>query len=311
MEPPDELMTQSFLPALRQLVAVRLRSLGLSQARISSLLGITQASVSMYLSSDPGKAYASLSWLSVSSSEADMYADMLAKSVTGGAVDGIRTLRAIWTGLLGSGSVCAAHRSLYPSLAECDVCMVEYGPRRGARSEAMYEVSEAAKLLEASPTFAAVMPEVSVNIACTAGDASTPADVVAIPGRIVRVKDRAKAMLPPAWGASAHMSRVLLLVRRKRPDVRACINLRYDKQVARTIRSLGLREITIGGYSFPKSDDPTSEALENRLLRSRGGFDVVVDLGGRGIEPNVYLFGRGAREVADLALKISELYSSG
>jgi hypothetical protein len=305
------MMTQAFLPAMRQLVALRLRSQGLSQNRISSLLGITQASVSVYLSSNPEKAYASLSRFSVSPSEADMHADMLAGGVTRGAVDGVRTLHAIWTGLLGNGSVCAVHRSLCPSLAECDVCIVEYGPRRGARSEAIYEVSEAARLLEASPTFAAVMPEVSVNLACAAGDASTAADIVAIPGRIVRVKDRARAMLPPEWGASAHMSRVLLLVRRKRPDVRACINLRYDQKVARAMRSLGLRELIIGGYSFPRSEDPTSEALEKRLLQSRGGFDVVVDTGGSGIEPNVYLFGRGAKEVADLALRISEIYSAG
>lgn len=264
----------------------------------------------MYLSSDPRKAYSSLSQFSLSASDADKYAFSLAENVKKDPVDGVRTLSEVWTGLLGSASVCAVHRSLYPSLAGCDVCIQEYGMRGGPKSRAMYEVSEAAKLIEASPTFAAVMPEVSVNIACAAGEASTPADIVAIPGRIVRVRGRARAMLPPEGGASMHMSRVLLLVRSRRPEFCACLNLRFDGKMARVLKSLGLRELTIGGYSFPKSEDPTSEALEERLRQSRASFDVVVDTGGSGIEPNVYLFGKGAKEVADLALRISEIYSA-
>ena len=66
MHPPDEMMTQAFLPAMRQLVAIRLHSEGLSQSRISGLLGITQASVSLYLSASPGRSYSTLSELGLS-----------------------------------------------------------------------------------------------------------------------------------------------------------------------------------------------------------------------------------------------------
>ena len=310
MQPPDEMMASIFLPAMRHLVATRLRSKGLSQNKISSLMGVTQASVSLYLSSDPGKAYGALSKFSVSRARADRGSSLLADDLVRGPVHGVRTLDMIWTGLLGSGAACSVHRELYPSLADCDFCMREYGASLGSVAEVVSEVADAARLLEDSPEFMKVMPEVSVNIACATRGASTPADVVAIPGRIVRVRGRARAMLPPEAGASTHMSRVLLLAMRRRPHLRACVNIRYDRRMAKALKRSGMKTMVMGGY-LPGGDDPTSDALEQKLASSRDGFDAIVDRGGAGIEPNVYLFAKGAREVVELALRLARLYSAG
>jgi XRE family transcriptional regulator, thiamine biosynthesis regulator len=310
MQPPEEMMTSTFLPAMRHLVAIRLRSKGLSQNKISSLMGVTQASVSLYLSSDPGRAYGALSKFSISKTRADRDSALLADDLTRGPVQGVKTLDRIWTGLLGSGAACSMHREMYPSLADCDFCISEYGARQGSVGEVVSEVADAARLLEDSPEFINVMPEVSVNIACATPGASTPADVVAIPGRIVKVRGRARAMLPPEAGASAHMSRVLLLVMRRTPQLRACINVRYDRSMARALKKNGMKTMAIGGY--PRgSDDPTSDALQRKLASSRDGFDAIIDEGGAGIEPNLYLFARGAREVVELALRLAKLYSAG
>ncbi|MDE1852911.1 MAG: hypothetical protein KGI38_04080 [Thaumarchaeota archaeon] len=310
MQPPDELMVERFLPSMRQLVSSVLDSQGFSQSKISAMLGVTQASVSLYLKADTSRAYSALSELSVSRTDADRYAVQLAAAVNTNPVGGIRVLNAIWTELLGGGYICPAHRAAYPFLSDCDVCIKEYGQRGGARSQTISEVAQAVKMLEESPKFVTVMPEVSVNIACAAGDATAPADIIAIPGRIVRVKDRAKAMLPPEAGASAHMSRVLLLARSRHPDLRACINLRYDEKMERAMRKAGLRTLTIGKYSHPGAEDPTVEALERRLKPSSGRFDAIVDEGGAGIEPNVYVFAKGAREVAEIALRLARRYSA-
>ncbi|MDA4126164.1 MAG: hypothetical protein OK452_03025 [Thaumarchaeota archaeon] len=310
MQPPDELMVQGFLPAIRQLVARQLGAQGFSQNKISAMLGITQASVSLYASSDVSRSYSALAQFGLSSEEADRYASLLSEDVRLSAVDGVATLSSIWTRLLGSGAVCPAHRSQYPSLADCDVCIKEYGEKGAVGSDAISEVAEAVRSLEGSPTFANVMPEVSVNVACAAGSAESPADVVAIPGRIVKVRGRARAMLPPESGASRHLSKVLLIVRRLRPEFRACMNIRYDKKVGLILKRLHLRSIEIGDYAVSGKEDPTADALRRRLGPSSGAFDVIVDGGGSGIEPNTYLFAKGAREVATLALKISRLYSA-
>jgi len=303
-------MVQSFLPAMRHLVAVKLSARGLSQRQIAGLMGVTQASVSMYLSSGSPKSYSALAGFGLPKEGADKCSSELADAVTTSPADGVASLNSIWIKLLGKGSVCEAHRSLYPSLADCDFCIREYGSGKAPQAEAVAEVSDAVKLLEASPAFVNVMPMVSVNVACAAGNASTPAEIIAVPGRIVRVRDRAKAMLPPEAGASMHMSRVLLLVRRARPEIRACINLRYDGRMESVLKALGLTVLAISGQAHRDGADPTAEALERSLRRTHGPFDVIVDLGGSGVEPNVYVLSKGAREAAVLALEIAMRYSA-
>jgi XRE family transcriptional regulator, thiamine biosynthesis regulator len=309
MQPPEELMIDIFLPSMRQLVSKRLQVLGLSQVKISRLLGITQASVSLYLSSSPERAYSSLSALSIGREEAERYAALLSEDAASGPLEAQETLAAIWRSILGRGMACDAHRAQYPGLAECDICMREIPPVLGAAS-AIADVSEAVRILERSASFPAVMPEVSVNLAYAAGPSEGPEDVVAIPGRIVRVRNHARAMAKPEFGASRHLARVLLISRKKQAGIRACINLRYDSKMQRAVRYLRLKTIRIGGYTASPNRDSTLDSLKARLSESTGDFDAVIDTGGTGVEPNLYLFAEGPRQAADLALKLARIYSA-
>ncbi len=310
MKPPDELMTEKLLPSFRHLVSRRLDSEGFSQSRISSMLGVTQASISLYLSRREEKAYSDLLELSVGREEADRYSALLAEDVKRNLVDSVDTLTSLWTSLLGKGMICPAHRRLSPSLAQCDVCLRQFSPARRESSEAIEEVARAVRMVESSTSFVSVMPEVSVNIACVQTDSASPDDVVAVPGRIVRVKNSAKAMFPPEFGASKHMAKILLLVRKRMPRHRAAVNLTYNKKMARVLKRLNVRAIHIGG-SYPSgSEDPTVEALTARLIQPTGSFDAVIDSGGKGIEPSLYVFGGSPTEVAGLAVRISEIYSA-
>ena len=142
-----------------------------------------------------------------------------------------------------------------------------------------------------------------------AGKTDLPQEVAAIPGRIVRVKNAARALGQPEFGVSRHMARILLLVRRKKRDVRASINLKFDSRMARSLKTLGLRVLEVGEYTRTGNGDPTAEALSRKLAGAKGEFDVVADPGGNGIEPNVYLFAGSALDVARQAIQIAELYS--
>jgi len=309
VHPPDELMVEQLLPSMRHLVSRRLSSEGFSQGRISSMLGVTQASVSHYLSTSPAKAYSSLSGLSLGREDADRFSSLIAEDLKRNPLDAVETLISLWIGLLARGSVCPAHRRAHPSLAQCDVCMRQFGPSRNS-SEAVSQVARAVRLVEASSNFVLVMPEISVNIASLEGDSDSVDDVVAVPGRIVRVRNSARAMSPPEYGASKHMARVLLLVRRRMPEYRATLNLKYDRRIAGVLKRLGLRTMNLGGYGAAGSEDPAVNALNARLLESNEEFDALVDQGGRGIEPSLYLFGRSAPEVASTAVRIADLYSA-
>ena len=309
MHPPDELMVDVFLPSIRQLVSRRLSSDGYSQRSISSLLGVTQASVSIYLATDPGRAYASLQSLSISGEESDRYATLLSEDLRRNPLDAQSTLDSIWKGILGRGSACPAHRALYPTLADCDICMADFSGA-SAGPDAVALVAEAVALLQRSPNFAMAMPEVSVNLAYAPEGAESTDQVVAVPGRIVKVRGRATSMMRPEFGSSGHLARVLLLVEKKRADLRACLNLRYDERMARALKRLRIRTLKVGGHPTGGKPDPTVAALASKLAEGKR-FDAVVDVGGSGTEPNVYLFGRTPRSLAELALRLSDAYSSG
>lgn len=310
MNPPEEMLVDVFLPAMRQLVARDLSSGGFGQTRISAMLGVTQASVSHYLAASREKAYRSLSLFSLSREEADRYAALLAEDVRRSPVYGVETLGTIWRSLLGRGMACDYHRRLAPPLSECDVCLRAYGGAAGGRSEALELMKEAVDLVEGASSFVSAMPEVSVNIAYLPGDSMEERDVLAVPGRIVKVKGMAKAILTPEFGASGHMARVLVLVRARISNVRAVINLRYDGKMDRALKRLRLRRLVVGGYPHSGKGDPTVNAMAAAMAGGERGFDVIIDRGGEGTEPNVYLFGRGPLEVARLAVKLSKLCSA-
>jgi predicted fused transcriptional regulator/phosphomethylpyrimidine kinase len=177
--------------------------------------------------------------------------------------------------------------------------------------EAISRVEEAVRSLEASKGFASIMPEVSVNLAFAPTDSKSPDDVVAIPGRIVRIRDRAVSLTRPEFGASGHLAKLLLLVRMHRPEFRACINLRYDRRMAVALRKLKLKTISVGGYGAPHSPDPTLDSLGAKLKENESRFDAVVDTGGKGIEPNVYIFAEDPAGAVRSALRLSKVYSAG
>src|SRR2546426_8228796 len=127
MHPPCELMMETFLPSMRALVSKRLSKEGFSQGKISRLLGITQASVSLYLSNGPAKFYDSPQRLSVTREEAERYSSLLAEDVKKSPIYAVSTLYSIWSNLLGKGIPCGLHREEYPFLAECDVCVKMFG----------------------------------------------------------------------------------------------------------------------------------------------------------------------------------------
>jgi len=153
------------------------------------------------------------------------------------------------------------------------------------------------------------MPEVSVNLAYAPPGASAPDDVVAIPGRIVRVRGQARTFMRPEHGASAHLAAVLLEVEKSAPSLRAAMNLRYDARMERVLAKLKVRRLTIGREYPPGGEDKVVGALRSRLDATRvGDFEAVVDLGGEGLEPSLYLFAADASDVVARALEIAKAY---
>jgi len=312
MHPPCEIMVDSFLPSMRALVAKRLKEDGLSQGKIASLLGLTQASVSSYLSTPSAKQTATLSGLGVTAEEAETYAALLAEDLKNNPVYAVATLYSIWNRLIGGGDACALHRSEHPFLATCEVCVKVFGPERGHAEGAVEHVESALRSIEGSSLFVRVMPEISVNVAYSPEGAKSVEGIVAIPGRIVRVRGQARSFMRPEYGASTHLAAILLEVERKRPELRAAMNLRYDERMSKVLLELGVKHLTMGRDYPAGSRDKVLGALRARLSAPGGAveFEAVVDLGGEGVEPSLYLFAEDAAKVVRRSLELARAYTS-
>ncbi len=329
MQPPCEIMINDFLPNMRGLVSHELHEKGESQRKIALLLGITQARVSYYLARKKTQFSAELaSKFSISQNDIASYSKLLAEDARRSQVDSIFTLYSIWKNLLFSGAICVIHQKESSVSHDCAVCMEIFKPQREIAQlpdqesedmEIMREISQAVSMIEDSVYFPSIMPEVSVNIAMSRRNPKTTRDVAAIPGRINRIHGRAKAFVLPEFGCSNHMSNVLLLANSKIPDFRAALNIKYDESVGNALDELNLpKRFTSTGKSghsvsaIRGIDDPVLIRLSQVKLGSdqQASTIAVVDRGSEGVEPMTYLIGKKVTDLAQIALKIAQLYST-
>jgi hypothetical protein len=296
------MMVDSFLPAMRESVARTLDAEGYSQGKIAALLGVTQASVSLYLRSE-GRARELLGRLGISEEQGRLYASLLAEDLKKSPVYAVNTLYSLWSDSLGKGMLCSAHRTDYPGLAQCEMCVAKFGPQGEPSRDAIEQVASAVRMVEGSSTFVRIMPEVSVNIAYAPEGAASVQDVVAVPGRIVKVKGMPRSFMRPEYGASTHVASILLAVLSGNSSKRAAMNIRYDEKMDSVIREMKLVAFRV------KSGSHMIQVLRESIPQA-GAVDAVIDAGGPGTEPGLYLFAEDPAAVAELGLSVARDYAT-
>jgi predicted fused transcriptional regulator/phosphomethylpyrimidine kinase/predicted transcriptional regulator len=312
MLPPAELMTKYFLPALRGLITHTLSEKDFSQNKIASMLGITQASVSLYLANEPSFYRQKMQMIGINDSDVDHYVEMIFEDLLRGRVEAIYTISSIWRTILVNGVLCPTHKREASILEDCDVCMRLYSPIEGdlQKYEVIREVERATKMVEDSNLFQHIMPEVSVNIVEALKDGKTEADVAGFPGRIVKIHGRAKHTQPAEFNASRHMARMLLANMKINTNFKASMNIKYDDKVKEILSTMNLDYLLIPSEDLKPSleGDAAVSAFKTKLSYDVGGAQILVVEGGKGLEPITYIFGKNATEVTELALEIAEKY---
>ncbi|MCS7143349.1 MAG: hypothetical protein NZ920_06165 [Aigarchaeota archaeon] len=310
MLPPEEIYVREFLPALRGLLAHRMRELGYTQGKIATALKVTQAAVSQYLSEGKERYEARIASLGIPKREVEA----LLGSVVGNPLDHKASTEALihgWRDFLGKGYLCEYHRSRYPELVGCDVCIITYNKSFNEGDRSILENLEwCVKAIEERPYMSLLSPEVGMNIAECLHGAGSPHQVAAIPGRIVRVGGGLKAVSRPAFGSSQHLAAILTSLNRVHQKVRSVMNIRFDQYVEHAVRRLGLKYVYTG--------DPKDLVDENQIIRrvshsvlTDPSIDVVFDRGGQGFEPATYVFGvdsvSAVKKAVDLAREVLSL----
>ncbi|MCL7415944.1 MAG: bifunctional hydroxymethylpyrimidine kinase/phosphomethylpyrimidine kinase [ANME-2 cluster archaeon] len=181
--------------------------------------------------------------------------------------------------------------------------------------EALSDVKRAVAILESSPDFAALIPEVGCNIAAAVSGAASVDEICAVKGRIVRLGAGTRAVGCPAFGASSHVARIVLAAMHHDAGSRAALNIRYSEDVLGVIRDMGLAVAT-----FDRAHEPagvstmewgTRTAIDAYLKLHDRVPDVVYDLGAVGKEPMVRLLGHRAVDAAQRAVEIARKMGGG
>jgi thiamine-phosphate diphosphorylase len=120
-------------------------------------------------------------------------------------------------------------------------------------------VTRALGMLEDSPDFVRLMPEVRVNIVYALLGAKSPQDVVAVDGRITAAGGVIRAAGLPRFGASDHMARLLVEVRKYDAGVRAGINFKCDEETKSVVRDYCAEKGLLFGW-IDRSQEPPEVA---------------------------------------------------
>ncbi len=155
-----------------------------------------------------------------------------------------------------------------------------------------------------------LIPEVQSNLGYALSLAAAPEDVLAFPGRIIRLNRGIATVADPVPGASRHIARIILTAMKYQSGMRSAMNIRYSPDIIRKCRTLKLRVA-----SFDRADEPASvkEAEGSSLswgvdhvIGTKGTIpDIIYDVGDRGKEPMVRVIGTNPIDVAGKVLKIA------
>ncbi len=191
-----------------------------------------------------------------------------------------------------------------------------YGPthhlgllyNQAARYDMLLQLEQAVAELRTGG-LAALIPEVQSNLGMALPGATTPQEVAAWEGRLVRLGEELHAVGSPRFGASRHIARVILTAMRFDPRYRSAMNLRYGEDVLRACESAHMQ---IARFT-PPEQPPAGQGEEGSTLawgvaeaiQASGTVpDVVYDRGGMGKEAMVRVLGHDPLDVARKVLAI-------
>ena len=152
---------------------------------------------------------------------------------------------------------------------------------------------------------APLIPEIGANLAYASPQARGVSDIAALPGRLVRVKDRVVTHGEPEMGCSAHMALTLLVARERFPEARSVINLRNDPLILRACVEAGMVV-----RSMPPSPDfrQTDEDYERdlRAVLSRcSSLPDVIDIPDRlNLERLIIVFGTSLDGLVEKVIRL-------
>lgn len=169
---------------------------------------------------------------------------------------------------------------------------------------ALENVKEAVRMLKTLEGFGAIIPEVGTNIGMAISSAESERDVVAVNGRIVRMREGIAVAGCVEFGVSSHVARMILAMMAHDKTRRSAVNVKYLPEIIAACKESGMRIA-----SFDRAKEPADEkTMEWGVGEASREFvpDLIFDLGAVGKEPMIRIFGNTAMEVAEKVKRLVE-----
>lgn len=169
---------------------------------------------------------------------------------------------------------------------------------------------KAVEKIEENRGFYRLIPEVGMNICYAVEDAESLSDVAGVRGRIVKFKDRARAVGCIEFGASKHIARVVLAAMSFDKSYRAAMNIRYSKELIEKIKAIRALKFKIS--SFRRAEEPggekTMEWGTKQSIKKLGKMpDIIYDEGAVGKEAMIRILGKSPEDVLGKVEKVLKL----
>ncbi|EHP87373.1 thiamine-phosphate synthase family protein [Methanotorris formicicus] len=153
-----------------------------------------------------------------------------------------------------------------------------------------------------------LIPEVGSNIAESLLLPNSFKDVAALTGRIIKNKLGGFYIVGDVeFGASEHIAKIILTAKNYNPQIRACMNIRYEEDLIDALSE----KFSISSFDR-KLEPPNVSTMEwgtKYACEKFGGVpDIIYDKGGDGKEPMIRVLGVNTIEVVKKVVEIQKIY---
>ncbi len=183
------------------------------------------------------------------------------------------------------------------------------------QTKVIEQLNRAVAKLKACSEFSALVPEVRTNFAYALADARTPEDIAAVDGRITVVDGLPKATGAVKFGASDHLARRILELRKYDRTIRSALNFRWNEAILDFMQKycksqnleLGIVERKEEPQELVGQDKGSMPWKVKKLVESCDGRvpPVFYETRGWGKEPLFILVGPDPLELAERATDIA------
>ena len=144
------------------------------------------------------------------------------------------------------------------------------------------------------------IPECQTNFVFTKKNPKTIKDVLGISGRLVKSGKEIVTAGEIVYGGSQHVATAVIHVNKKFPEIRSCLNIKYDTKIISKAKKSGFTILSYDRTGEPRKskrreNSSISWGISNSLKTKSP--DIIYHKGDMGKEPMILIFGKNPQDV--------------